>query len=81
MIKFLKNEYEKLGLGEGSSEYHNLHHSLEVAYMSLNMLPKEIHGYLIHKKDYEIMLVAALLHDYNPMQDIKFENHIREYLE
>ena len=47
LIKFLKNEYEKLGLGEGSSEYHNFHHSLEVAYMSLNMLPKEIHGYSI----------------------------------
>jgi len=72
LMSFLKNEYEKLGLGEGSSEYHNLHHSLEVAYMSLNMLPKEIHGYLIHKKDYEIMLVAALLHDYNPMHSIKY---------
>ncbi|MER5175613.1 MAG: hypothetical protein ABJB73_07535 [Candidatus Nitrosocosmicus sp.] len=72
LIKFLKNEYEKLGLGEGSSEYHNLHHSLEVAYMSLNMLPKEIHGYSINKKDYEIMLVAGLLHDYNPKQEIKF---------
>ncbi|HEY0580182.1 MAG TPA: HD domain-containing protein, partial [Candidatus Nitrosocosmicus sp.] len=78
LIKFLKNEYEKLGLGEGSSEYHNFNHSLEVAYMSLNMLPKEIHGYNIDKKDYEIMLVAALLHDYNPMHDIKFrKSHTR----
>jgi tRNA G46 methylase TrmB len=74
LIKFLKNEYEKLGLGEGSSEYHNLHHSLEVAYMSLHMLPKEIRGYSINSKDYEIMLVAALLHDYDPVQDIKFRN-------
>ena len=74
LIKFLKNEYEKLGLGEGSSEYHNLHHSLEVAYMSLHMLPKEIHGYNFNNKDYEIMLVAALLHDYDPMQDLKFRN-------
>jgi tRNA G46 methylase TrmB len=72
LIKFLKNEYDKLGLGEGSSEYHNLHHSLEVAYMSLNMLPKEIHSHIIQKEDYEIMLVAALLHDYNPMHDIKY---------
>ena len=78
LIKYLKNEYEKLGLGEGSSEYHNLHHSLEVAYMSLNMLPKEIHGYKFDKKDYEIMLVAALLHDYNPMHDTKFrKSHSR----
>ncbi len=78
IIKFLRNEYEKLGLGEGSSEYHNLHHSLEVAYMSLNMLPKEIHGYSINEKDYEIMLIAALLHDYNPMQEIKFrKSHSR----
>jgi hypothetical protein len=78
LIKFLKNEYEKLGLGEGSSEYHNFNHSLEVAYMSLNMLPKEIHGYSNDKKDYEIMLVAALLHDYNPMHDIKFrKSHTR----
>lgn len=35
--------------------------------MSLNMLPKEIHGYTITSKDYEIMLVAALLHDYDPV--------------
>ena len=42
------------------------------------MLPKEIHGYSIDKKDYEIMLVAALLHDYNPMHDIKFrKSHSR----
>jgi len=32
------------------------------------MLPKEIHGYTITKRDYEIMLVAALLHDYDPVQ-------------
>jgi len=50
LIKFLKNEYEKVGLGEGASEYHNLHHSLEVVYMSLNMLLKEIHGYNFEKK-------------------------------
>ena len=68
LAQYLKKEYDKLGLGEGSSEYHNLHHSLEVAYMSLNMLPKEIHGYTITKTDYEIMLVAALLHDYDPVQ-------------
>jgi tRNA G46 methylase TrmB len=68
LAQYLKKEYDKLGLGEGSSEYHNLHHSLEVAYMSLNMLPKEIHGYTITKRDYEIMLVAALLHDYDPVQ-------------
>ena len=40
--------------------------------MSLHMLPKEIHGYNFNNKDYEIMLVAALLHDYDPMQDLKF---------
>jgi tRNA G46 methylase TrmB len=74
LLKFLRNEYEKLGLGEGASEYHNLHHSLEVAYMSLHMLPKEIHGLTINNKDYEIMLVAALLHDYDPMQDLKYRN-------
>lgn len=71
LIRFIKNEYDKLGLGEGSSEYHNLHHSLEVAYMSISMLPKEIHGYNISPKDYETMLVAALLHDYDPLQGIK----------
>lgn len=68
LTQYLKKEYDKLGLGEGSSEYHNLHHSLEVAYMSLNMLPKEIHGYTITKRDYEILLVATLLHDYDPVQ-------------
>lgn len=67
LTEFLKKEYDKLGLGEGSSEYHNFHHSLEVAYMCLSMLPKEIHGYTITSRDYEIMLVAALLHDYDPV--------------
>jgi tRNA G46 methylase TrmB len=72
LLKFLKNEYDKLGLGEGSSEYHNLHHSLEVTYMSLHMLPKEIHGYTINNKDYEILIVAGLLHDYDPIHSLKF---------
>ena len=40
ILQFLKNEYEKLGLGDGSKRYHNLHHSLEVAYVSLQMLPE-----------------------------------------
>ena len=35
LLQFLKNEYKKLGLGDGSKRYHNLHHSLEVAYISL----------------------------------------------
>lgn len=78
LTEFLKKEYDKLGLGEGSSEYHNFHHSLEVAYMSLNMLPKEIHGYTITSKDYEIMLVAALLHDYDPV--IGTSKHDLKYL-
>lgn len=74
LTEFLKNEYEKLGLGEGSSEYHNLHHSLEVTYMSLNMLPNELHGYSFDKRDREIMLVAGLLHDYDPIQRNKEDN-------
>jgi tRNA G46 methylase TrmB len=68
LIYFLKNMYTKQGIGEGSSEYHNLHHSLEVAYISLQMLPKEFHGYSFNSKDYEIILVAGLLHDYDPDQ-------------
>ena len=68
LISFLKNIYTKHGIGEGSSEYHNLHHSLEVAYISLQMLPKEFHGHSFNSKDYEIILVAALLHDYDPDQ-------------
>lgn len=74
LTEFLKNEYEKLGLGEGSSEYHNLHHSLEVTYMGLNMLPNELHGYSFDKRDYEIILVAGLLHDYDPIQGFKGNN-------
>jgi tRNA G46 methylase TrmB len=68
LIRFLKNIYTKHGIGEGSSEYHNLHHSLEVAYISLQMLPKEFHGHSFNSKDYEIILVAGLLHDYDPDQ-------------
>jgi hypothetical protein len=68
LLQFLKNEYEKLGLGDGSKRYHNLHHSLEVAYVSLQMLPEELHGYYFLEEDYEYILVASLLHDYDPYQ-------------
>ena len=68
LMRFLKNAYAKQGLGEGSSEYHNFHHSLEVAYMSLHMLLKEFRGYKFTSKDYELILIAGLLHDYDPSQ-------------
>jgi tRNA G46 methylase TrmB len=68
LLQFLTNEYEKLGLGDGSHRYHNFHHSLEVAYVSLQMLPLELHGYDFSRQDYEYLLVASLLHDYDPSQ-------------
>jgi hypothetical protein len=68
LVRFLKNSYARQGLGEGSSEYHNFHHSLEVTYMSLQMLPKEFHGHSFGSKDCELILVAGLLHDYDPVQ-------------
>jgi hypothetical protein len=68
LLKFLKNSYGKLGLGEGASEYHSFHHSLEVSYMALHMLPREIDQFRYGPKDYEILLVAGLLHDYDPAQ-------------
>ena len=93
LLQFLKNEYEKLGLGDGSKRYHNLHHSLEVAYVSLQMLPEELHGYYFLEEDYEYVLVASLLHDYDPYQfknktsiglhrfeGPKVENTIKEHL-
>ena len=93
LLQFLKNEYEKLGLGDGSKRYHNLHHSLEVAYVSLQMLPEELHGYHFSEEDYEYILIASLLHDYDPYQynyktsiglyrfeGPKVENTIRELL-
>ena len=93
LLQFLKNEYEKLGLGDGSKRYHNLHHSLEVAYVSLQMLPEELHGYYFSEEEYEYLIVASLLHDYDPYQynyktsiglyryeGPKVENTIRELL-
>lgn len=93
LLQFLKNEYEKLGLGDGSKRYHNLHHSLEVAYISLQMLPEELHGYYFSEEEYEYLIVASLLHDYDPYQynyktsiglyryeGPKVENTIRELL-
>ena len=70
LIRFLNNAYIRQGLGEGSSEYHNFHHSLEVSYMSLQMLPKEFRGYSFTSRDYELILVAGLLHDYDPAQSM-----------
>jgi tRNA G46 methylase TrmB len=74
LIRFLKNAYTRQGLGEGSSEYHNLHHSLEVSYMCLQILPKELHGYTFNPKDYELILMAGLLHDYDPNQMVYSES-------
>jgi tRNA G46 methylase TrmB len=68
LMLFLKNAYSKQGIGEGSSEYHNFHHSLEVGYMSLQMMPKEFRKHNFSSRDYELILVASLLHDYDPAQ-------------
>ena len=70
LLKFLKNAYARLGLGEGASEYHSLHHSLEVSYMTLHMIPKELRGIRFGPKDYELAVVAGLLHDYDPVQPL-----------
>ena len=68
LIKFLDGVYSDIGLGEGSTEYHNFHHSLEVSYMALKMLPNAISNYRFSVDDIEIILVSALLHDYDPLQ-------------
>lgn len=68
LIRFLDGVYSDIGLGEGSTEYHNFHHSLEVSYMALKMLPNAISDYKFSADDIEIILVAALLHDYDPLQ-------------
>jgi len=68
LMLFLKNAYSKQGIGEGSSEYHNFHHSLEVSYMCLQMMPKEFRKHSFSSRDYELILIAALLHDYDPAQ-------------
>jgi hypothetical protein len=68
LVSFLKNAYTRLGLGEGANEYHSFHHSLEVSYMVLYMLPREFDGFTFGPKEYEIALVAALIHDYDPAQ-------------
>lgn len=68
LLRFLENAYSRLGLGEGASEYHSFHHSLEVSYMALHMLPMEFQQFTFEPKDYEVMLVAGLIHDYDPGQ-------------
>lgn len=73
LIRFLKNAYTRTGLGEGASEYHNFHHSLEVSYMAIHMLPGSFKGHAFGAKDYEIMLIAGLLHDYDPSQPLASE--------
>ncbi len=68
LLNFLKNAYARLGLGEGSSDYHSFHHSLEVSYMTLHMIPKQFKDIKFGWKDYELAIIASLLHDYDPMQ-------------
>jgi tRNA G46 methylase TrmB len=70
LLRFLKNAYSRLGLGEGASEYHSFHHSLEVSYMALHMVPKQFKNVQFGWKDYELTLVAGLLHDYDPVQPL-----------
>lgn len=68
LTRFLRNAYTRQGLGEGASEYHSFHHSLEVCYLALHMLPREIDKHVFGPKEYELTLVAGLLHDYDPAQ-------------
>ncbi len=68
LIKFLSYSYSIQGLGEGSTKYHNFHHSLEVIYLALQMLPLEFHGYKFSPHEIEMLIVAGLLHDYDPTQ-------------
>jgi hypothetical protein len=70
LLRFLRNAYTTLGLGEGASEYHSFHHSLEVSYMVLQMMPREFQQFTFGPKDYELVLVAGLLHDYDPAQPL-----------
>jgi tRNA G46 methylase TrmB len=70
LMRFLKSAYMRQGLGEGASEYHNFHHSLEVSYMAMQMLPERFHEFEFTPKDYELLLVAGLLHDYDPGQEL-----------
>jgi tRNA G46 methylase TrmB len=70
LLRFLKNAYARLGLGEGASDYHNFHHSLEVSYMVLHMIPKEFQGVRFGPRDYELAVVAGLLHDYDPLEPL-----------
>ncbi|MGH9991589.1 MAG: hypothetical protein ACREAZ_02965 [Nitrososphaera sp.] len=74
LILFLKNAYSRLGLGEGASEYHSFHHSLEVSYMALHMLPRQLKLFTFGPKDYEVILVAALLHDFDPSQETRLSS-------
>lgn len=68
LIKYLSYSYSIQGLGEGSTKYHNFHHSLEVIYLSLQMLPPEFHGYRFSAREIEMLIVAGLLHDFDPTQ-------------
>lgn len=68
LIKYVSHAYTVQGMGEGSTKYHNFHHSLEVTYLALQMLPSEFQGYKFSAHDVEILIVAALLHDYDPSQ-------------
>jgi len=74
LLKFLDNAYKKQGLGDGSNKYHNLHHSLEVAFVGLQLLPKKLFEYEFSNKDFEILTVASLLHDYDPLQ--RYDNKL-----
>jgi hypothetical protein len=68
LIKYLSYSYSIQGLGEGSTKYHNFHHSLEVVYLALQMHPLEFHGYKFSPHEIEMLIVAGLLHDYDPTQ-------------
>jgi tRNA G46 methylase TrmB len=70
LMRFLKSAYMRQGLGEGASEYHNFHHSLEVSYMAMQMLPERFREFEFTPKDYELLLIAGLLHDYDPGQEL-----------
>ena len=68
MLDYTIDLFESQGLGSDYYGYHNIHHELEVTYVSLLAINQE--RIKFSPEDIKYLYVAALFHDFDPQKNV-----------
>ena len=74
LLRFLKNAYSRLGLGEGASDTTVSTILLEVSHTALHMIPKELNGKFVWMEGSWAYTCSVTRHDYDPEQPLVSSN-------